>query len=132
MDPLDVMPRSMSKTKGAKNMDTPELYMRVNSPTVAENAIKNALWYGTPTGETIKRSVDHATYYGYAPADQYRAAILTHLHAALSGPDGLTRFIRRQLWRTPGIRSVRDYIRLELETDLTPAQIVDTVKRAAG
>ena len=113
-------------------MVTPELYMRVNSPTVAENAIKNALWYGTRPQETVKRSVDHATDYGYAPGDQYRAAILKHLHAALSGPDGLTRFIRRQLWRTPGIRSVRDYIRLELETDLTPAQIVDAVKRAAG
>lgn len=112
-------------------MVTSEIYISANAPTVAENAIKNALWYGTPTGETVRRSVDHATDYGYAPADQYLAAILKHLHAALSGPDGLTRFIRRQLWRTPGIRSVRDYIRLELETDLTPAQIVDTVKRTA-
>lgn len=113
-------------------MVEPEIYISANAPTVAENAIKNALWYGTPTLETVKRSLDHAAKYGYAPSDQYRAAILEHLHAALNGPDGLTRFIRRQLWRTPNIRSVRKYIMLGLETDLTPAQIVDAVKRAAG
>lgn len=108
-------------------MVNPENYISANAPTVAELAIKNALWYGTPTQETVGRVLDHETAYGYAPADQFRAAILEHLHGAMSGPDGLHRFIRRQLWRCPARRTVRDYIRHELETELPPAQIVATV-----
>lgn len=106
-------------------MVNPEIYMEANAPTVAEWAIKNALWHGTPTRETVARCVGVPCQ--YCPADQFWAAILEHLHGALNGPDGLQRFIRGQLWRCPARRTVSDYIRHELETELTPAQIVATV-----
>lgn len=107
-------------------MVTQNVYIEANAPTVAENAIKNALWSQKPPRETISRHVDHSTKYG-VPPEEFQAEIMRHLSIALSGPDGFSRFVRSVLWRTPENRTVKQYIERELESTLTPAQIVQAV-----
>lgn len=128
----DAIPRSTSKTKGVKSMNFSENYISANTPTVVENIIKSAIWHGTPVRDTMRVCLDHAVKYHHAPREQFRCAILKTLYGALIGPEELEKFIERQLWRYPGVRTVRGYIRKELETELTLSEILQIVRGATA
>lgn len=112
-------------------MVTPEIYINANAPTVAENAIKRAIWYGTPTAQTVQESVDHATQYGI-PRAEFEASIKKHLDRALSGPYGLKSFIKSQAWRYPATQSIKKFLRHEWETEMEPSQIIRAVRRVSA
>ena len=113
-------------------MVTAEIYIEANAPTVAENAIKGAIWYGTPTAQTVRRSIDHAAQQYSIPRTQYHSAIKKHLDRALSGPDGLKSFIRSQAWRYPHARNIKKFLRYEWETEMDPNQIIKEVRRVSA
>ena len=105
-----------------------DLYMAVNAPTTAEGALQQAFWHGTPIGVTAVRSLEHAAQYGI-PEEEYRTRIVSYIAPALESPEGLTALLRRNMWRSPGPQNVRAYLARDWETDLTPAQVLDVIRR---
>lgn len=58
-----------------ENFET--LYIVQNTPTIAENALKNYLWHHEEIFDTIAKSCNHAREYHY-----YIASVPSQLHAA--------------------------------------------------
>lgn len=109
-----------------------DIYIKTNAPTVAENAIKDALWFGKPLSQSIDFFVSHSAKYGI-PSERFRDAIMEHINSALSSPEGFVSFIKQErLWRIPGRCTVNTYIRRELETELTPSQIIARVREVGA
>ena len=51
------------------------LYIMQNTPTIAENALKNYLWHNKEISETIEKSCNHAREYRYCDVDLLRASV---------------------------------------------------------
>lgn len=108
-------------------MIDPDIYMNANAATVAEGSIQMALWHGIEPGAHVERSIAHAKEYGI-PSIEFRARIWTWLGPALAGEKGLIRLLRHNMWRCPNAHSLREYLELDWETELTPAQILERLK----
>lgn len=115
-------------------MLTAENYISANAACVAENCVRWLLWENRPIAETINRSADHAADYFPGIASNFSAAVLDCLKKATESPAAFNKFInsRRKLLIRPYRRSAAEYIRLELETALTAAEIIAAVRRDMG
>ena len=115
-------------------MLTAKIYISANADCVGENCIKNLLWYNRPVAETIRHSAEYAADYFPGIATEFSAAVLDCLKKATESPAAFNKFInsRRKLLVRPYRKSAAEYIRLELETDLTVPQIIAIVRRDMG
>lgn len=112
-------------------MLTAKIYISANADCVAENCIKNLLWYNRPVSETIRLSAEEAADYFPGIATELSASVLDCLKKATESKEAFNKFInsRRKLLVRPYRKSAAEYIRMELETGLTVSQIIAVVRR---
>lgn len=112
-------------------MLTAKTYISANTECVAENCIKNLLWYNRHVAETIRHSAEYAADYFPGIATEFSAAVMDRLKKATENETTFNEFInsRRKLLIRPYRKSAAEYIRLELETGLTVPQIIAVVRR---
>lgn len=72
------------------------LYIVQNTPTIAENALKNYFWHDKEISETIGKSCNHAREYHYCDVDLLRASVNAEIFNVLRSKENFQKFINGQ------------------------------------
>ena len=88
-----------------------QTYIKVNTPTVAENYIKHLLWNQQPLKEYLQTIEEHEREYHYCDVEEFKASIL-RLLKQLTTEDRLLKFAkqRKTLLIRPYYSTVADSI----------------------
>lgn len=110
-----------------------QTYIKVNTPTVAENYIRQLLWNQQPLNEYLQEIEAHEREYHYCDAEKFKASIL-RLLKQLTTEDKLLKFSkqRKALLIRPYYSTVKKYIEGQWETSLEPEIIADLIKQAVS
>ena len=108
------------------------LYIVQNTPTIAENALKNYLWYNKEISETIENSCNHAREYHYCDADLLRASINAELRNILQSKENFQKFIddRRKKVVSPACKSCKEYLVKMWDTEESLENVYNFLRRA--
>ena len=108
------------------------LYIVQNTPTIAENALKNYLWYNKEISETIENSCNHAREYHYCDSDLLRASINAELRNILQSKENFQKFIddRRKKVVSPACKSCKEYLSKMWETEESLENVYNFLRRA--
>ena len=108
------------------------LYIVQNTPTIAENALKNYLWHNKEISETIDKSCNHARKYRYCDADLLRASVNAELFNALQSKENFQKFINEQRKKlvSPACKSAKDYLVKMWETEESLENVYNFLRRA--
>ena len=108
------------------------LYIVANTPTIAENALKNYLWHNKKISETIENSCDHARKYHYCDADLLRASINAELRNILQNKENFQKFLNKQRKKiiSPACKSAKEYLVKMWETEESLENVYNFLRRA--
>ena len=108
------------------------LYIVQNTPTIAENALKNYLWHNKEISETIEKSCNHAKEYRYCDVDLLRASVNAELFSILQSKENFQKFINEQRKKlvSPACRSAKDYLVKMWETEESLENVYNFLRRA--
>ena len=108
------------------------LYIVQNTPTIAENALKNYLWHNKEISETIENSCNHAREYHYCDTDLLRASVNAKLHQVLESKENFRKFLNEQRARliSPACKSAKEYLVKMWETEESLENVYNFLRRA--
>ena len=108
------------------------LYIVQNTPTIAENALKNYLWHNKGISETIEKSCNHAREYRYCDVDLLRASVNAKLFSILQSKENFQKFINEQRKKlvSPACRSAKEYLSKMWETEESLENVYNFLRRA--
>ena len=108
------------------------LYIVQNTPTIAENALKNYFWHNKEISETIKNSCDHAKEYHYCDADLLRASVNAELRNILQSKENFQKFLNEQRKKlvSPACKSAKEYLVKMWETEESLENVYNFLRRA--
>ena len=108
------------------------LYIVQNTPTIAENALKNYLWHNKEISETIENSCNHAREYHYCDADLLRASINAELRNILQSKENFQKFLNKQRKKiiSPACKSAKEYLIKMWETEESLENVYNFLRRA--
>ena len=108
------------------------LYIVQNTPTIAENALKNYLWYSKEISETIGNSCNHAREYRYCDADLLRASVNAELRNILQSKENFQKFLNKQRKKivSPDCKSAKEYLVKMWETEESLENVYNFLRRA--
>ena len=108
------------------------LYIVQNTPTIAENALKNYLWHNKEISETIGNSCNHAKEYHYCDDALLRASINAELRNILQSKENFQKFIddRRKKVVSPACKSCKEYLSKMWETEESLENVYNFLRRA--
>ena len=112
--------------------DFKTLYIVQNTPTIAENALKNYLWHNKEISETIERSCNHAREYRYCNVDLLRASVNAKLRQVLESKENFRKFLNKQRATliSPACRSAKEYLVKMWETEESLENVYNFLRRA--
>ena len=108
------------------------LYIVQNTPTIAENALKNYLWHNKEISETIEKSCNHAKEYHYCDAGLLRASVNAQLFDILRSKENFHKFINEQRKKlvSPACKSAKEYLVKMWETEESLENVYNFLRRA--
>lgn len=108
-------------------------YIKVNTPTVAENYIHRLLWNQQPLKEYLQEIEEYEREYHFCNVEEFKVSILRILKQ-LTTEDKLLKFAkqRKALLIRPYYSTVKKYIEGQWETSLEPEIIADLIKQAVS
>ena len=108
------------------------LYIVRNTPTIAENALKNYFWHNQEISETIEKSCNHAREYHYCDADLLRASVNAELCQVLESKENFRKFLNKQRAAliSPACKSAKDYLSKMWETEESLENVYNFLRRA--
>lgn len=108
------------------------LYIVQNTPTIAENALKNYFWHNKEISETIEKSCNHAREYRYCYADLLRASVNAELRNILQSKENFQKFLNKQRKKivSPACKSAKDYLVKIWETEEPLENVYNFLRRA--
>lgn len=108
------------------------LYIVQNTPTIAENALKNYFWHNKEISETIENSCNHAREYHYCDADLLRASVNAKLFSILQSKENFQKFLNEQRKKlvSPACKSAKDYLVKMWETEESLENVYNFLRRA--
>ena len=108
------------------------LYIVANTPGIAENALKNYLWYNKEISETIENSCNHAREYHYCDADLLRASVNAELRNILQSKENFQKFLNKQRKKvvSPTCKSCKEYLVKMWETEESLENVYNFLRRA--
>ena len=108
------------------------LYIVRNTPTIAENALKNYFWHNKEISETIEKSCNHAREYHYCDADLLRASVNAELRNILQSKENFQKFLneRRKKVVSPACKSCKEYLSKMWETEESLENVYNFLRRA--
>ena len=108
------------------------LYIVRNTPTIAENALKNYLWYNKEISETIEKSCNHAKEYRYCDVDLLRASVNAELRQVLESKENFRKFLNKQRATliSPACKSAKEYLVKMWETEESLENVYNFLRRA--
>ena len=113
-----------------ENFET--LYIAANTPTIAENALKNYLWHNKEISKTIEKSFNHAREYRYCDVDLLRASVNAELRNILQSKENFQKFLNEQRKRlvSPACKSAKEYLSKMWETEESLENVYNFLRRA--
>ena len=108
------------------------LYIVQNTPTIAENALKNYLWHNKEISKTIEESCNHAKEYRYCDVDLLRASVNAKLRQVLESKENFRKFLNKQRAAliSPSCKSVKEYLVKMWETEESLENVYNFLRRA--
>ena len=108
------------------------LYIVRNTPTIAENALKNYIWHNKEISETIEKSCNHAREYHYCDVDLLRASVNAELFSILQSKENFQKFINKQRKNlvSPACKSAKEYLVKMWETEESLENVYNFLRRA--
>lgn len=112
--------------------DFKTLYIVRNTPTIAENALKNYFWHNKEISDTIEKSCNHAKEYHYCDAGLLRASINAELRNILQSKENFQKFLNEQRKKivSPACKSAREYLSKMWETEESLENVYNFLRRA--
>ena len=112
--------------------DFKTLYIVRNTPTIAENALKNYFWHNKEISETIEKSCNHAREYRYCDVDLLRASVNAELRQVLESKENFRKFLNKQRAAliSPSCKSVKEYLVKMWETEESLENVYNFLRRA--
>ena len=112
--------------------DFKTLYIVANTPTIAENALKNYLWHNKEISETIDKSCNHAREYRYCDVDLLRASVNAELRQVLESKENFRKFLNKQRAKliSPACKSAKEYLVKIWETEESLENVYNFLRRA--
>lgn len=108
------------------------LYIVQNTPTIAENALKNYLWHHEEISDTIAKSCNHAREYHYCDVGLLRASINAELRQVLESKENFRKFLNEQRKNlvSPACKSDKEYLVKMWETEESLENVYNFLRRA--
>ena len=108
------------------------LYIVRNTPTIAENALKNYLWHNKEIPDTIEKSCNHAREYRYCDVDLLRASVNAKLRQVLESKENFRKFLNKQRATLifPACKSAKEYLVKMWETEESLENVYNVLRRA--
>ena len=108
------------------------LYIVQNTPTIAENALKNYLWHNKEISSTIENSCNHAKEYHYCDIELLRASVNAKLRNVLQSKENFQKFLNEQRKRliSPACKSAKEYLVKMWETEKSLENVYNFLRRA--
>ena len=108
------------------------LYIVQNTPTIAENALKNYLWHNKKISDTIENSCNHAKEYRYCDVGLLRASVNAELRNVLQSKENFQKFLNEQRKRlvSPACKSSKEYLVKMWETEESLENVYNFLRRA--
>ena len=108
------------------------LYIVRNTPTIAENALKNYFWHNQEISETIEKSCNHAREYRYCDTDLLRASVNAKLRQVLESKENFRKFLNKQRAAliSPACKSAKEYLVKMWETEESLENVYNFLRRA--
>ena len=108
------------------------LYIVQNTPTIAENALKNYLWHNKEISETIERSCNHAREYRYCDVDLLRASVNAELRQVLESKENFRKFLnkQRETLISPACKSAKEYLVKMWDTEESLENVYNFLRRS--
>lgn len=108
------------------------LYIVANTPTIAENALKNYFWHNKGISETIENSYNHAKEYHYCDTELLRASVNAKLRQVLESKENFRKFLNEQRATliSPACKSAKDYLVKMWETEESLENVYNFLRRA--
>ena len=112
--------------------DFKTLYIVQNTPTIAENALKNYFWHNKEIFDTIEKSCNHAREYRYCNVGLLRASVNAKLRQVLESKENFRKFLNEQRATliSPACRSAKDYLVKMWETEESLENVYNFLRRA--
>ena len=112
--------------------DFATLYIVQNTPTIAENALKNYLWHNKEISETIEKSCNHAKEYHYCNTDLLRASVNAKLRQVLESKENFRKFLNKQRATliSPACKSAKEYLVKMWDTEESLENVYNCLRRA--
>ena len=112
--------------------DFKTLYIVQNTPTIAENALKNYFWHNQEISETIEKSCNHAKQYRYCDVGLLRASVNAELRQVLESKENFRKFLNEQRAKliSPVCKSAKEYISKMWETEESLENVYNFLRRA--
>ena len=112
--------------------DFKTLYIVRNTPTIAENALKNYFWHNKEISETIEKSCNHAREYRYCDVDLLRASVNAELRQVLESKESLRNFLNKQRATliSPSCKSAKEYLVKMWDTEESLENVYNFLRRA--
>ena len=108
------------------------LYIVQNTPTIAENALKNYLWHNKEISDTMEISCNHAKEYHYCDTDLLRASVNAKLRNVLQSKENFQKFLNEQRKRliSPACKSAKEYLVKMWEIEESLENVYNFLRRA--
>lgn len=108
------------------------LYIVQNTPTIAENALKNYFWHNKEISETIENSCNHAREYRYCDVGLLRASVNAQLFDILQSKENFQKFLNEQRKNLvlPACKSAKEYLVKMWETEESLENVYNFLRRA--
>lgn len=99
--------------------DFETLYIVQNTPTIAENALKNYFWHNKEISETIEKYCNHARENHYCDVGLLRASVNAQLRQVLGSKENFRQFLNEQRATliSPACKSAKEYLVKMWETE---------------
>ena len=112
--------------------DFKTLYIVRNTPTIAENALKNYFWHNQKISETIEKSCNHAKEYCYCDVGLLRASVNAELRQVLESKENFRKFLNKQRAAliSPACKSAKEYLVKMWDTEESLENVYNFLRRA--
>ena len=108
-----------------------QTYIKANTPTVAENYIKQLLWNQQPLNEYLQKIEEYEREYHFCDIDEFKASILSLLNELTIEKKLLNFCVKRNaLIVNPHYATVKKFLVEEWETQRTLTSIANLIKIA--
>ena len=108
------------------------LYIVRNTPTIAENALKNYFWHNQEISKTIEESCNHAKEYRYCDANLLRASVNAELRQVMESKENFRKFLnkQRETLISPACKSANEYLVKMWDTEEALENVYNVLRRS--